>query len=267
MELWDEETADRRPQHRHLHAAGDGVSVRDDGRGDARDPARGVGDRHARQVSGRARRRALDHGAGRRRRGGEASRPVGAADRRARRSARVVHGHAAQPRVRDAPRARVRAGRRRSASAACRPRKPPPRRRCRPTIFYDYNMRQDPNWIDRVVESLGDTVYITIDCDGLDPAIMPATGTPEPGGLSLVRGAGAAAAGDRAADGRRLRHRGAVADAGQRRAELSLREAGLQDPVVPVRRQRSEAARALQASYRRPTSSSGVSELAPRVAA
>jgi agmatinase len=52
------------------------------------------------------------------------------------------------------------------------------------TIFYDYNMRQDPHWIDRVVDSLGDTVYITIDVDGLDPAIMPATGTPEPGGMS-----------------------------------------------------------------------------------
>ena len=42
----------------------------------------------------------------------------------------------------------------------------------------------DPAWIDRVVESLGDPVYITIDVDGMDPAIMPATGTPEPGGLS-----------------------------------------------------------------------------------
>ena len=51
-------------------------------------------------------------------------------------------------------------------------------------VFYDYNMRQDPNWIDRVVDSLGEDVYITIDCDGLDPAIMPAVGTPEPGGLS-----------------------------------------------------------------------------------
>ena len=51
-------------------------------------------------------------------------------------------------------------------------------------IFYDYNMRNDPNWIDRVVDSLSETVYITIDCDGLDPAIMPAVGTPEPGGLS-----------------------------------------------------------------------------------
>jgi agmatinase len=51
-------------------------------------------------------------------------------------------------------------------------------------IFYDVNMRQDSNWIDRVVESLGEQVYITIDVDGMDPAIMPATGTPEPGGLS-----------------------------------------------------------------------------------
>jgi agmatinase len=51
-------------------------------------------------------------------------------------------------------------------------------------IFYDVSMRQDKNWIDRVVESLGDTVYITIDADGMDPAIMPSVGTPEPGGLS-----------------------------------------------------------------------------------
>jgi agmatinase len=51
-------------------------------------------------------------------------------------------------------------------------------------IFYDVSMRRDPHWIDRVVDSLGDHVYVTIDVDGLDPAIMPATGTPEPGGLS-----------------------------------------------------------------------------------
>jgi agmatinase len=52
------------------------------------------------------------------------------------------------------------------------------------TIFYDVTMRRDPNWIQRVVESLKDPVYITIDVDGIDPAVMPATGTPEPGGLS-----------------------------------------------------------------------------------
>jgi agmatinase len=51
-------------------------------------------------------------------------------------------------------------------------------------IFYDFNMRQDADWIDRVVDSLNEHVYITIDVDGFDPAIMPATGTPEPGGLS-----------------------------------------------------------------------------------
>src|SRR5213596_1755456 len=51
-------------------------------------------------------------------------------------------------------------------------------------IFYDFNMRQDPDWIERVVDSLGETVYITIDCDAFDPAIMPAVGTPEPGGLT-----------------------------------------------------------------------------------
>jgi agmatinase len=58
----------------------------------------------------------------------------------------------------------------------------------RTTIFYDYKMRQDPNWMDRVVDSLSETVYITIDVDGFDPAIMPATGTPEPGGLSWYEG-------------------------------------------------------------------------------
>jgi agmatinase len=52
------------------------------------------------------------------------------------------------------------------------------------TIFYDVSMRSDSRWIDRVVDTLSDTVYLSIDVDGLDPAIMPATGTPEPGGLS-----------------------------------------------------------------------------------
>jgi agmatinase len=51
-------------------------------------------------------------------------------------------------------------------------------------VFYDFDMRNDPRWMDRVVESLSETVYVTIDVDGFDPAIMPATGTPEPGGLS-----------------------------------------------------------------------------------
>lgn len=41
----------------------------------------------------------------------------------------------------------------------------------------------DDDWIDRVMNALGDTVYVTIDIDGFDPAYAPGTGTPEPGGL------------------------------------------------------------------------------------
>ena len=186
MELWDEETETdvhsigifTLPEMEFPFATMDEVI--------ARDPAGRLRARLARQVPVRARRRALDHGAGRRAPSpAKHPGPVGAADRRARRPARLVHGHAAQPRVRDAPRARVRARRRRSASAACRRRKPRPRRRCRPTIFYDFNMRQDPR-LDRSRRRLArarrSTSRSTV--DGLDPAIMPAVGTPEPGGLS-----------------------------------------------------------------------------------
>ena len=33
------------------------------------------------------------------------------------------------------------------------------------------------------MEGLTDDVYLTIDIDGLDPSLVSATGTPEPGGL------------------------------------------------------------------------------------
>ncbi len=48
-------------------------------------------------------------------------------------------------------------------------------------------------WIAKVLADLSPNVYLTIDLDGFDPSIIPATGTPEPGGLdwhqvtSLVR--------------------------------------------------------------------------------
>lgn len=51
-------------------------------------------------------------------------------------------------------------------------------------IFFDYNMRDEANWIERIVDSLGETVYLTLDVNGLDPALMPAACAPEPGGLS-----------------------------------------------------------------------------------
>jgi agmatinase len=38
-------------------------------------------------------------------------------------------------------------------------------------------------WWEKIAETLSGDVYITIDIDVLDPSIMPATGTPEPGGI------------------------------------------------------------------------------------
>jgi len=46
----------------------------------------------------------------------------------------------------------------------------------------DFISAQD-NCTDRIIEGLSPQVYITIDLDVLDPSIMPAVGTPEPGGL------------------------------------------------------------------------------------
>jgi len=43
----------------------------------------------------------------------------------------------------------------------------------------------DFGWIDRVVAGLSAHVYLTIDLDGLDPSVLPGTGTPEPDGLSF----------------------------------------------------------------------------------
>lgn len=41
----------------------------------------------------------------------------------------------------------------------------------------------DVAWSEAVCESLGERVYVTIDLDVFDPSVMPAVGTPEPGGL------------------------------------------------------------------------------------
>jgi agmatinase len=49
------------------------------------------------------------------------------------------------------------------------------------TIFAE-EMWDSEAWIDRAFQALGDTVFITFDVDYFDPSLMPATGTPEPGG-------------------------------------------------------------------------------------
>ncbi|NQX92979.1 MAG: agmatinase [Flavobacteriales bacterium] len=50
-------------------------------------------------------------------------------------------------------------------------------------VFFAHDMAEDEYWMDKVVDKLKENVYITFDLDGLDPSIMPSTGTPEPGGL------------------------------------------------------------------------------------
>lgn len=57
------------------------------------------------------------------------------------------------------------------------------------TTMYAHEIRQGKYtkvlkyWDDVAIEHLTDHVYVTFDVDGLDPSIMPATGTPEPNGL------------------------------------------------------------------------------------
>lgn len=48
-------------------------------------------------------------------------------------------------------------------------------------IFFAKDMHN--NWQDKAINLLTNNVYITIDLDGLNPSIMPSTGTPEPGGM------------------------------------------------------------------------------------
>ncbi|HKQ09208.1 MAG TPA: agmatinase [Blastocatellia bacterium] len=50
-------------------------------------------------------------------------------------------------------------------------------------IFFAKDIIGRTDWMDDVVASLTQEVYLTIDVDGFDPSLIPTTGTPEPGGL------------------------------------------------------------------------------------
>lgn len=50
-------------------------------------------------------------------------------------------------------------------------------------IFWAKDIVGRTDWIDSAIDSLTENVYLTIDIDGLDPSLVPTTGTPEPGGL------------------------------------------------------------------------------------
>jgi N1-aminopropylagmatine ureohydrolase len=63
------------------------------------------------------------------------------------------------------------------------------------TIYWAKDIVRAPlkTWIAKVLSDLSSEVYLTIDLDGFDPSLVPATGMPEPGGLdwyqvtSLIR--------------------------------------------------------------------------------
>jgi agmatinase len=59
----------------------------------------------------------------------------------------------------------------------------------RERVFWAHEIlaADDEAWIPAVEERLTAHVYLTIDLDGFDPSVLPATGTPEPGGLSWAQ--------------------------------------------------------------------------------
>lgn len=50
-------------------------------------------------------------------------------------------------------------------------------------LFFSKDIKDNPGFVDDVLKSLSKNVYLSLDLDFLDPSIMSAVGTPEPGGL------------------------------------------------------------------------------------
>ncbi|MEX2362337.1 MAG: arginase family protein, partial [Balneolaceae bacterium] len=49
--------------------------------------------------------------------------------------------------------------------------------------YFAEEMYDQTEWMEDSLNKITDKVYITLDLDVFDPSIMPATGTPEPGGM------------------------------------------------------------------------------------
>jgi agmatinase len=54
-------------------------------------------------------------------------------------------------------------------------------------FFFAEEIINSPDWIEKIIMTLNDKVYLTIDLDVFDPSVMPSTGTPEPGGLGWYK--------------------------------------------------------------------------------
>ncbi len=50
-------------------------------------------------------------------------------------------------------------------------------------VYFADDIKKGSNWKKDSLGKMTENVYITLDLDAFDPSIMPATGTPEPGGL------------------------------------------------------------------------------------
>jgi agmatinase len=52
-------------------------------------------------------------------------------------------------------------------------------------VIWAREIAREPDWIERAIAKIStERVFITIDLDGIDPALIPGVGTPEPGGLN-----------------------------------------------------------------------------------
>ncbi|MGK7916683.1 MAG: agmatinase [Prochloraceae cyanobacterium] len=52
-------------------------------------------------------------------------------------------------------------------------------------VIWDREIATNPHWISEAIAQISTPkVFITIDCDGIDPSLIPGVGTPQPGGLS-----------------------------------------------------------------------------------
>lgn len=49
--------------------------------------------------------------------------------------------------------------------------------------YFAQDISGKKEWMDKAINKMTENVYVTIDLDAFDPAILPGTGTPEPGGL------------------------------------------------------------------------------------
>lgn len=54
-------------------------------------------------------------------------------------------------------------------------------------MFYAHQIFDKTSWMKEVIDRLSENVYLTVDLDVFDPSILPATGTPLPGGLGWYR--------------------------------------------------------------------------------